>query len=410
MRGSRTPKSAFRLPWRTLRMRLAVLYGAFFCVAAGVLLAGVAVLVQGGLERSSSSAAPSQLTSPAAGCSFVPSAAHPCYVGTTTHAVPVGLVAIAVVLVALSVGVGWLIAGRSLRPLREIITSARAISASNLHERLALGAPDDEFTELGETLDDLFGRLEASFESQRRFVANASHELRTPLAAERTLLQVALADPGATAATLRSTCQEVLALGDQQERLIEALLTLASSERGVERWEPFDLAEVAAKVILDRRREAERRGIRVDSMLGAAAATGDPSLAESLVANLADNALRYNLPGGRVEIATTTAAGQAVISVGNTGTVIPPGEVDRLFEPFQRLGSERVRQDGGLGLGLAIVRAIAGAHGATLAAQARPAGGLDIEVRFHGLLSGTTAGHAGSSHADLGASQARLRT
>ncbi len=409
MRGSRTPNSAFRLPWRTLRMRLAVLYGAFFCVAAGVLLAGVAALVQGGLVRRSSSSAPSQQTSPPAGCSFVPSAAHPCFVGTTTHQVPVGLVAIAVVLVALSVGVGWLIAGRSLRPLREIITSARAISASNLHERLALGGPDDEFTELGETLDDLFGRLEASFESQRRFVANASHELRTPLAAERTLLQVALADPGATAQTLRSTCQEVLELGEQQEQLIGALLTLASSERGVERWEPFDLAEVAGKVILDRRREAERRGIRVDGVLSAAPVTGDPALAESLVANLADNALRYNLPGGRVEISTTTAAGQAVISVSNTGTVIPPGEVDRLFEPFQRLGTERVRRDGGLGLGLAIVRAIASAHGATLAAQARPAGGLDIEVRFPDLLSGTTAGHAGSGDADFDASQARLR-
>jgi signal transduction histidine kinase len=410
MRGSRTPNSAFRLPWRTLRIRLAVLYGAFFCVAAGVLLAGVAVLVQGGLVRRSSSPAPSQQTSPTAGCSFVPSAAHPCFVGTTTHHVPVGLVVIAVVLVALSVGVGWLIAGRSLRPLREIITSARAISASNLHERLALGGPDDEFTELGETLDDLFGRLEASFESQRRFVANASHELRTPLAAERTLLQVALADPGATALTLRSACQEVLELGEQQERLIGALLTLASSERGVERWEPFDLAEVAGKVILDRRHEAERRGIRVDSVLSAAPVTGDPALVESLVANLADNALRYNLPGGRVEISTTTAAGQAVISVSNTGTVIPPGEVDRLFEPFQRLGTERVRRDGGLGLGLAIVRAIASAHGATLAAQARPAGGLDIEVRFPDLLSGTTAGHAGSGDADFDASQARPRT
>ena len=140
---------------------------------------------------------------------------------------------------------GWLIAGRLLRPLRTITATARDISASNLNRRLSLDGRDDEFAELGETLDDLFGRLEASFESQRHFVANASHELRTPLTAERTLLQVALADPDATAPTLRAACEQVLALGDQQERLIEALLTLATSEGGIEQWEPFDLAAVA---------------------------------------------------------------------------------------------------------------------------------------------------------------------
>ena len=133
-------------------------------------------------------------------------------------------------------------------------------------------------------------------------MANASHELRTPLAAERTLVQVALADPEATAETLRSTCQQVLVLGDQQERLIEALLTLASSERGVERWEPFDLADLAGRAIDDRRPEAERRRIHLDATLTAAPATGDPSLADSLVANLVDNAIRHNLPGGWVGI------------------------------------------------------------------------------------------------------------
>jgi signal transduction histidine kinase len=213
-------------------------------------------------------------------------------------------------------------------------------------------------------------------------VANASHELRTPLTAERTLIQVALADPDADAATLRSTCEQLLVLGEQQERLIEALLTLACSERGVERWDRFDLAEVAGKVIAGRQGGAERRGVRIDATLGAAPATGDPSLAESLVANLVDNALRHNVADGRVEVVTRADGGRAVISVGNTGPRVSADEVDRLFQPFQRLGSERVGHDGGHGLGLAIVRAIAGAHGAALTASARAEGGLDVEVSF----------------------------
>jgi CheY-like chemotaxis protein len=180
--------------------------------------------------------------------------------------------------------------------LRTITATARDISASNLHRRLGLSGRDDEFKELAETLDDLFERLQTSFESQRHFVANASHELRTPLTAERTLLQVALADPDATAETLRSTCRDVLALGEQQERLIEALLTLASGEQGIEQREPFDLAEIAGNVVLARHQEARRRDIRVDTALATAPAAGDPNLVESLVANLVDNALRQTRP------------------------------------------------------------------------------------------------------------------
>jgi signal transduction histidine kinase len=286
------------------------------------------------------------------------------------------------VMVVISLVLGWLIAGRFLRPLRTITATARDISASNLHRRLSLRGRNDEFTELAETLDNLFERLEASFASQRRFVANASHELRTPLTAERTLLQVALADPDATTETLRSTCQDVLALGEQQERLIEALLTMASSKQGIEQREPFDLAEIAGQVVLARHQEAQRRGIQVDTTLATAPAAGDPNLVESLVANLVDNAMRHNAAGGRIEIATTTTAGGASITVRNTGTVIPPNEVERLFQPFQQLGSQRIRHTDGHGLGLAIVRAIASAHGATLIPRARREGGLDIEVSF----------------------------
>jgi len=295
----------------------------------------------------------------------------------------IGAIALAV-MVLLALAGGWLIAGRLLRPLRTITATARDISASNLNRRLGLDGRDDEFAELGETLDDLFGRLEASFESQRHFVANASHELRTPLTAERALLQVALADPDATAQALRSACEQVLALGDQQERLIDALLTLATSEGGIEQWEPFDLAAVAWHMVTIRREEAGRRGIHVETRLAEAPTAGDPRLAESLVANLLDNAIRHNTSGGRAEISTAAAGGQATIRVRNTGVVIPPERLGRLFQPFGRADGERIRHTGGHGLGLAIVQAIARAHGATLTPQAQPEGGLDVEVTFPG--------------------------
>ena len=295
----------------------------------------------------------------------------------------IGAVSLPIVVLLAVVG-GWLIAGRLLRPLRTITATARDISASNLNRRLGLDGRDDEFAELGETLDDLFGRLEASFESQRHFVANASHELRTPLTAERTLLQVALADPDATAQDLRSACEQVLALGDQQEHLIDALLTLATSEGGIEQWEPFDLAAVAWHVVTIRREEAEHRGVHVETRLAEAPTAGDPRLAESLVANLVDNAIRHNSGDGRAEISTAAAGGQATIRVRNTGAVIPPEQLGRLFQPFGRAGGERIRQTGGHGLGLAVVQAIARAHGATLTPRAQPEGGLDVEVTFPG--------------------------
>ena len=220
-----------RLPRRTLRVQLALLYaGFFFACGVAVLIVPVLTIQQsmpGGSQRRHHRPDPGRF----------PRAGHP-----RRWPPSVGLVVV-------SLAVGWLIAGRLLRPLRTITATARDISASNLDRRVALGRRDDEFAELGETLDSLFGRLEASFESQRRFVANASHELRTPLTAERTLLQVALADPDADAQTLRATCQELLVLGEQQEHLIEALLTLACSERGVDRRDSFDLADVARKVI-----------------------------------------------------------------------------------------------------------------------------------------------------------------
>ena len=301
------------------------------------------------------------------------------------------IVAAVAIMAVFSLAAGWLIAGRFVRPLRAIITTARDISASNLHRRLGVRGRGDEFTELGETLDDLFGRLEASFQAQRHFIANASHELRTPLSAGRALLQVALADPEPTVETLRATCEELVELGDQQERLIAALLTLASSQRGIGQLECLDLADIAGDALLARQEEAERHGIHLRAALAAAPVTADPSLAESLVANLLDNAIRHNLPGGQAEISTALTTAGAVITVSNTGTLIPPDAVQDLFQPFRQLGTQRTRRGEGHGLGLAIVRAIADAHGAALTARARPAGGLDIEVTFP-LTSAAQAG------------------
>ena len=289
---------------------------------------------------------------------------------------------LALAAIGVAVLAAWWLAGRVLRPLRAITTTAQEISATNLDRRLSLEGPDDELTELGRTLDDLFERLQASFESQRQFVANASHELRTPLAGQRTLLQVALADPDADAQDLRSTCEEALELSGQQERLIDALLTLATSERGVESWEPFDLAQLTQDIVLSRRPDAERHGVQIDATLGEAHAVGDPGLVASLVANLLDNAIRHNAADGAVEISTRSTPDGPRLTVSNTGAVVPSVELERLFQPFQRLGAQRVGPAGGHGLGLTIVKAIATAHGANLTARPGPQSGLDIQVTF----------------------------
>ncbi len=364
---------------RSLRARLAVLYA---CLLLGC---GAVVLIVADLPLTTFSHA-----EPAHGPAGRPGPASPSRFVTNLPGVLLYSGVALVILAAAAAVLGWFIADRALRPLRVITAAARTASAGNLHERLGLAGSYDEFRELSDTLDGLFGRLEAAFESQRHFVANASHELRTPLAAERAVLQVALADPGASPESLRAACQQLLQLGQQQERLIDALLTLASSQRGLRSRDPFDLAEITARVVDDRRPDAERRGVRVDTRLAPAVALGDHSLAESLVANLADNAIRHNIAGGQVEITTAAVAGQPCFSITNTGPVIPPDEVGRLLEPFQQLGGERTGGDDGHGLGLAIIAAVARAHDARLTVRARPAGGLDITVLFHGVRAART--------------------
>jgi signal transduction histidine kinase len=281
-----------------------------------------------------------------------------------------------------AVGLGWFAAGRVLAPLRTMTATTRQISAENLDARLALTGPDDELKELGDTIDGLLARLEHTFDAQRRFVANASHELRTPLTLERAMIEVALADPEADASSLREVCRRVLASGAEQERLIDALLTLARSQRGIDHREPVELDEVAADAMADVEHARATRTVSMSSHLTAAPITGDRRLVERLVANLVDNALRHNVPGGWMRVSTQVQNGFSTLLVANGGTIIDAGEVDSLLEPFRRLGPDRSAHSPGHGLGLSIVAAIAEVHGAELCAQARREGGLDVTVRF----------------------------
>ena len=286
---------------------------------------------------------------------------------------------IALAIMALfATGLGWMVAGRALRPLREITATAREISATNLHRRLALSGPDDELRQLGNTFDALLERLERAFQAQRQFSTNVSHELRTPLTYERALIEVALADPGADVERLRAVCEQLLRSGGQQERLIDALLELSRGQRGLEDREPIDLATTAERVLAS----AQRHDLRVTSSLREARIVGDERLVERLVANLIANALTHNIAGGHVEVSTDTVEDRAIVEVTNSGPLIGPDQVDRLFEPFQRLEGARTSQATGVGLGLSIVKAIAEAHGASVTALARPEGGLTVTVSF----------------------------
>jgi signal transduction histidine kinase len=396
------------LPRRTIRLRLAVLYGSLFFLSGAALLgityaavsrthgvyskafpapiiqsesraapSGASPRGEGGLGEKVEGAPPASLPSGAAVRVFDPGQ-HGADVRVLAFVSVIALVAMA----ALSMGLGWLVAGRVLRPLRTITGAAREISATDLHRRLALAGPDDEFKELGDTFDGLLGRLEASFRAQRQFVANASHELRTPLARLKTLVQVALADPNASVESLRAAHDRVLASEQQLEQLIDALLNLASSECGLDRRQPVDLTALVGEVLTDRRDEIERRGLRLHATLDSARIQGDPQLLERVAANLIDNAIRHNTAGGRIEVATTTTVATAVLSVTNDGPVVPTEELERLQAPFQRLGSARTSPGDGYGLGLSIVYAIAGAHEAQLGISSRPEGGLSVEVRF----------------------------
>jgi signal transduction histidine kinase len=375
-----------------VRWRLAAVYGALSILSAAVVVTGIY-----SWEASAASVQPATPAPPAPSGQQSPLAQAQARIGQLEYQVTAlsdrahsinshGLLAAVAVVLGLtaiaSLILGWLLAGRILRPLRKITTATRSISEDDLGRRLAIPGPANELTDLADTIDALLARLQAAFDAQRQFVANASHELRTPLTLERALLEVALADPAATAATLRSTCEEVLVTGQEQERLIEALLTLARSQRGLDHREPFDLAEITTRVLNARCPPAQALALGVTAELGSAPATGDPSLAERLIANLTDNALSYNVPGGQVEVSTGTRNGHAFLLMANTGPLVPAGQIQRLLQPFQRLNPDRADEPGRSGLGLSIVAAIAKAHDATLSVHPGNHGGLSVEVTF----------------------------
>ena len=408
--GIRVPRRWLRLPRRTVRLRLTLVYGGLFLLSGAALLAITYLLVSRSLPAgpiTGRAGAPSvaQPGGVSSGAVFVQARAGNCGFLTGTLGTPAQVAARAqrclsqqrslelnqlltesgialAIMTVVSIGLGWLVAGRALRKLSTITAAARSISASSLHARLALAGPDDELKELGDTFDGLLARLEAAFGAQRQFVANASHELRTPLARQRTLIEVALAEPQPSVAALQNVCRRVLATGEQQERLIEALLTLARGQRGLDRREPVDLAAITGDVLLSRQPEAELRGLTVAATLRPAPALGDARLAERLAANLVDNAVRHNVAHGTIGVTTGTQAGHAVLSVWNTGPVIPRDQVGGLFQPFQRSAADRTGAGEGQGLGLSIVAAIAEAHGAWLQANALTGGGLVVQAGF----------------------------
>lgn len=289
------------------------------------------------------------------------------------------LTALGVMAVA-SVGLGWVVAGRVLRPLHDITATAKRLSEQNLDERIGLAGPSDELKELADTFDAMLGRLDTAFDSQRRFVANASHELRTPLTIMRTEIDVTLGDPDAGPDELRSMARTVSYAVGRCERLIESLLVLARSERAVGEPQAVDLAGATRTAVAQLGAEAEAAGLRVDATLDPAPVRGDPSLLEQLAHNLVDNAVRHNTAGGWVHVTTGVADGQALLRVANSGPVLGPDDVASLFEPFRRAGRDRTVSARGAGLGLSIVRSVVTAHGGTVSARPFRDGGLEMTV------------------------------
>ncbi|AXB41154.1 sensor histidine kinase [Amycolatopsis albispora] len=340
-------------PLRTIRLRFTVLYAALFLVS------GVGLLVLTNLLT---------VTAP-------PAFPEQWEVVRARQLLAGSLIALAVMAVV-SVLLGKFVAGRVLRPLRTITTATRRITAENLHERLAVPGPADEVKQLADTIDDLLERLEAAFAAQRRFVANASHELRTPLATMRASLDVAVAkpDPAPQAVVLAERFRTEL---DRVDHLLEGLLALARAQHGA-----FpDQAEVSWRQLAEdalaaRETDIAAMDLRVERDLREARVTGSPALLSRLVANLVDNAIAHNEPGGWIRITT----GDTGLEVVTGGAPLSQAEVDRLADPFRRLAADRTTSDGGSGLGLSIVAAIAEAHGRRLRLEARPEGGLRVTV------------------------------
>jgi signal transduction histidine kinase len=364
------------------RGRLTAMYGGLFVAIGLVLLLINYLLVLGALPTPNAVVA-GRVGTP----DFLPSAptgaqtTQQYMVGTldvyrdSTVATMVWTSAIALLIAAVIATVAsWYLSGRVLRPVHSITATARRLGAENLNRRINMDGPDDELKELANTFDNMLDRLATAFDSQTRFVANASHELRTPLAVQRTLVEVAMADPEAPL-ELRRLGQHLLLTNERSERLIEGLLVLARSDRGLQQRVPVELDKVVETVLIGCIGMADEHNVTVKKSIRARTVAGDPVLLERLVTNLMHNAIRYNKPGGSVSV---EVGASPAVRVVNTGPSVPVEAVPGLFEPFRRL--ERTATSGGSGLGLSIVRSVVKAHDGSIAAGARRAGGMDIRV------------------------------
>jgi signal transduction histidine kinase len=291
-------------------------------------------------------------------------------------AIALGLISI------LSFALSWWVAGRVLRPVHAITEAARRLSEQTLHRRINLQGPDDELKELADTFDAMLGRLDRAFRSQQRFVANASHELRTPLATERVLIDEALANRFAQPQDFRAILEQLRTNSEETERLVDALLVLARSERGLDRWSEVDLAATAQGALDAAALEAELKGVELRCDLSPVTVKGDPGLLDRLVGNVVENGIRHNFAGGWVEITTGRSGTRAFLQVTNTGPVLDEATVATLTEPFRRAGPDRSAHDGGFGLGLSIVSGVVDAHLGSMVLRPRPGGGLVVQVQL----------------------------
>jgi signal transduction histidine kinase len=305
--------------------------------------------------------------------------------GLCSYSGPVTVAGLVIMVGALALTVWgwWRLAGWALQPLSATAETVRRLGPQNLGQRIGLDGATDTFKELADALDDALDRLAAGYESQRRFAANASHELRTPLAVQRLLTEVAMEAPEA-GEDLRKLGAQLLRTNERNESLIEGLLALAESDRGLVGKVPVRLDELAGTVLDAHQELAAEQGLTFRRKLPGTVAPGDPVLLERLIANLVSNAIKYNEPGGWVEVQVADEPAGPTLAVRNTGQRVPAEVVPTLFEPFRRLGADRVRGRGGVGLGLAIVRSIVLAHEGTIRARPRAEGGLELEVGLPG--------------------------
>jgi signal transduction histidine kinase len=382
-----------RTPAPTIRLRLTALYGAVFLVTGAALLTVGYIFVRNNLRTHHSLR--SELLRlgirPARGeFGFPPGSptgklihtVQNQILGGALHRLLIEYAVALVVMTALSVLIGWLLAGRALAPLRDITATARRVSSENLGERIDLPGPADELRELADTFDGMLARLDGAFASQRHFVANASHELRTPLAIMRTEVDVALADPDASIEELRAMGEAIRDTVDRCERLIASLLLLARSEAATGQEEPVDIAALTADCITDLWARAQEAHVAIQDDLEPAWTSGHPGLLERLIANLIDNAIRHNVEGGYLQVQTRTDGDVVGLVVTNGGEPIDPERVEELAEPFRRLD----RSARGFGLGLSIVRSIAEAHHGEAVLSAPAAGGLEVRVTLPRLV------------------------